>query len=118
MTTTITILVSVVVPIITALISFFASRYQAKNELEKAREQQKAELKSLREQHELEIGKIKTELKEQAELYAANKQTDLQFDLMSKIFSGEMSEFTQLEKTFKELERLDKVFNQDATNNK
>lgn len=120
-----TILVSVIVPVITALLSFFASRHQANSELEKVKkqyesdlekvkEQQKAELEKLRESWNFELQKIQTELKEQAGLYAANKETDLAANLIESMLTGQAPDFDQLEKNVENLLKISETLNPNS----
>ena len=120
-----TILISVIVPIITALLSFFASRHQANSELEKVKkqhesdlekvkEQQKAELEKLRESWKFELQKIQTELKEQAGLYAANKETDLAASIIEKMLTGQAPDFGQLKKDMEDLLEIGKDLDQNS----
>jgi hypothetical protein len=92
------ILISIVVPILTSLISYFAARHQANTELQKVKEQQNAEIQKIKEQYALEIEKIKIEMEKQAELYERNAQTDL-----TKEFIGELAKSPEIKKLMNQL---------------
>ncbi|UOR12192.1 hypothetical protein [Halobacillus amylolyticus] len=108
------ILVGVLVPILTALISYLGARHSASTELQKVKDQQQAELKKLEEQQKAEIKKIqeqskadiertKAEVLAQAELYEKNAQTDQVSKIFEQMFQGDLS-MDDLEKMGKQFD--------------
>lgn len=104
-----TVFISIIVPILTALISYLGARHQSNTELQKVREQQNLEMKQLKETQDAEILKIKeqafheikkieTKMEKQAELYEKNAQTDMASELFMQIMSGDLSGIDNLEK--------------------
>ncbi|WP_044478967.1 hypothetical protein [Paenibacillus antibioticophila] len=109
------IIVAIVVPILTSLLSYLGARHQSKTELlkvkeqqtleiQKLREQQNSEIEKIREQSFREIEKIKIEIDKQAELYEKNKQTDVMGKLFDKIIEGDTSGIDALEKLNKQIQ--------------
>ncbi len=109
------IIVSVLVPIFTAFLSYLGARYQARLELQKVKEQQKLDIQKLREQQNSEIQKIREqsareierisiELDKQAQLYEKNKQTDMIGKLFEKLIDGDTSGIDAIMKISKQIE--------------
>lgn len=91
------ILVSVVVPILTALISFLGARHQANKDLEKVKEQQRSELERLREQQGAELQKIKEQ--QQAEMEKMKLQQQAEIEKIKAESAREIDKITtELEK--------------------
>ncbi|WP_367025126.1 hypothetical protein [Rossellomorea marisflavi] len=82
------IIIAVVVPILTSLISYIGARYQSKSELDKVKEQQNAEIQRIKEQAKNELEKIRLQMDKQAELYEKNAQVDVTKDIMGQFMGS------------------------------
>lgn len=90
-------LIQIVVPIVTALIAFFAAVIKTRYDLKKQIEINKTEMERLKETHKLEMEKIQVQLDSQSKLYEENAKTDVTKDFVTSMLKEPASalEFMQ-----------------------
>ncbi len=102
-------ILSILVPLVTALITavptYLGTRYKANIELQKQRERHDAEIRKIQEQAQREIEKNKEESVSQADLYEKQAQTDMVKGFMEKALSGDASGLDNLEKLNKQIKK-------------
>jgi hypothetical protein len=74
------IIIQIIVPVITAIISFGAATYKSKNDLKRQTEINKTELEKIREQNKADIERMNAEIEKQSKVYENNKMTDVTYD--------------------------------------
>lgn len=105
-----------IIPVLTALISYFGARHQSKSELLKVKEQQSADLQRLREtqnaeiqkireQSKHQIEKIRVEMEKQAELYEKNAQTDMTKEVIQQLIKGDSTGLASLLKLSEQVDK-------------
>ncbi len=94
-------IISIIIPILTALISYLGAIYQSRKELQQLRESHNYEINKIRETSKNEIEKINIEMDKQAELYEKKAQTDIVGDLMTNLLKGDTKQIENLEKVLK-----------------
>lgn len=111
----VTAVLTILMPVITSVLSYFASRHKGKVELQTFIKQQETEIAKLKQQQDLEIAKIReqsareiervsAELDKQAELYEKNKQADMVAKVFDKVLEGDISGLNTLMKLSQQIE--------------
>ncbi|WP_373750300.1 hypothetical protein [Jeotgalibaca porci] len=73
------VVVSLVVPILTGLVSYFAAKNQSKIEIEKVKVQSDNDLKAIKEKYTHDLEMLRTQTSSEIEKLKATKELDLQF---------------------------------------
>ena len=75
-------------PILTAIISYFAAVSKSKSDLAALKEQHKTELEKIEKQAKADIEKLEKDMAAQAKLYEATAQTDVMKEVMGKVMNS------------------------------
>ncbi|MCI1966692.1 MAG: hypothetical protein LKJ17_11280 [Oscillospiraceae bacterium] len=107
------ILIQILVPILTAIVSFFSATYKSKIDLKKQIQINNTEIKKIKEQYSKEIEKIKIQMDKQSELYEKNAQTDVVKNFFNKMMEDPAGAMSFVNNMTEISNRMDKTNNRN-----